>query len=107
MLRTSVGGQFVLEADDHRIITYRSTGQVKIQRDGKDVDLASLTPGDHLIVDSTEDDAGYFTATEVRFDKAGTPEDRAAASETWDLPKLDGQRGRGIFGIVTAPRTGR
>ncbi len=95
MLRTVVGGQFVLEADDHRIITYRSTSQLKIDRDGKQVDLASLTPGDHLIVDSTEDDAGYFTATEVHWDKAATAADRAAASETWDLPKLDGRGASG------------
>jgi hypothetical protein len=95
MLRTTVGGQFVLEAEDHRIITYRSTSQLKVDRDGKQVDLASLTPGDHLMVDSTEDDAGYFTATEVRWDKAATPEDRAAASETWDLPKLDGRGAAG------------
>ena len=91
MLRTVVGGQFVLEADDHRVITYRTVAQMQVQKDGKDVDIASLAPGDHLIVDSSQDDRGYFTATEVRFDKAGTPEDRAAASETWDLPKLDGR----------------
>ncbi len=95
MLRTTVGGQFVLEAEDHRIITYRSTSQLKVDRDGKQVDLASLTPGDHLIVDSTEDDLGYFTATEVHWDKAATAEDRAAASETWDLPKLDGRGAAG------------
>ncbi len=95
MLRTSLGGQFVLEADDHRIITYRGAGQLKISRDGKDVDMASLTVGDHLIVDSTEDDLGFFTATEVRFDKAATAADRAAASETWDLPKLDGRAAAG------------
>jgi len=95
MFRTSLGGQFVLEAEDHRIITYRTTGQVKIQRDGKDIDLAGMTPGDHLIVDSTEDDAGYFSATDVKFDKAATAADRAAASETWDLPKLDGRGSAG------------
>jgi hypothetical protein len=95
MLRTSLGGQFVLEADDHRLIIYRTSSQLKIQRDGKEVDMASLTPGDRLVVDSTEDDRGYFTATEVRFDKAATPADRAAASETWDLPKLDGRTAAG------------
>ncbi len=91
MLRTVAGSQFVLEAEDHRIITYRTTGPVKVQRDGKDVDLANLSAGDHLIVDSTENNDGYFTATDVRWDKAGTPADRAAASQTWDLPKLDGR----------------
>jgi hypothetical protein len=43
------------------------------------------------MVESTEDDRGYFTATAVRFEKAGSAEDRAHAIETWDLPKLDGK----------------
>ena len=91
MLRTVAGRQFVLEADDHRIITYRMSSATTVQKDAKDTDIAKLTPGDHLMVDSTSDDSGYFTATEVRFDKAATPADRAAASETWDLPRLDGR----------------
>jgi hypothetical protein len=91
MLRTVVGRQFVLEADDHRIITYRMAAGLTVQKDGKDTEVVKLTLGDHLIVDSTADDQGYFTATEVRFDKAATPADRAAASESWDLPRLDGR----------------
>ena len=54
-------------------------------------DLYIYNLGDHLMVDSTADDQGYFTATEVRFDKAATASDRAAAMETWDLPRLDGR----------------
>lgn len=103
MLRTSLGSQFVLEADDHRIITYRTAGPIKVTRDGKDVDLASLSPGDHLIVDSTEDDQGYFTATEVRWDHAASAQDRASASETWDLPRLDGV-GSGTSSASSPPR---
>jgi hypothetical protein len=103
MLRTSFGGQFVLEADDHRIITYRTAGALKINRDGKDVDLSALSPGDHLMVDSTEDDRGYFTATEIRWDKAASAEDRAHASDTWDLPKLDGRAG-GASSASSPPR---
>lgn len=103
MLRTVVGSQFVLEADDHRIITYRTTGPVTVQKDGKNADLASLPPGDHLIVDATQDDQGYFTTTEVRFDHAGSPADRAMASETWDLPKLDGKGAAG-YSAASPPR---
>jgi hypothetical protein len=91
MMRTHAGSQFVLEADDHRIITYRMSSQTTIENDGKTVDIASFAPGEHLSVDSTEDDKGYFTAVAVKFEKAGTPSDRAHASETWDLPKLDGK----------------
>lgn len=91
MLRTVAGRQFVLESDDHRLITYRISGQMQVQREGKDVDLGSFTPGDQLTVESTEDEQGYYTATSVRWDKAGTPEQQSAARETWDLPKLEGQ----------------
>lgn len=91
MLRVVAGRQFVMEADDHRVITYRMSSQTSVQRDGKDANISAFQPGDQLVVDSTENDDGYFTATAVRWDKAGTPEQRAAAAQTWDLPKLDGQ----------------
>jgi hypothetical protein len=90
--RIAAGGQFVLEAEDHRIITYRTTSQTTVQNNGKNADIAGFTPGDHLSVDATEDDTGYFTAVTVRMEKAGTPAERAAASETEDLPKLSGAR---------------
>ncbi len=91
MLRAHAGSQFVIEADDHRIITYRMSSQTTVEKESKTVDIASFAPGEHLSVDSTEDDAGYFTAAAVRFDKPATPADRAHASETWDLPRLDGK----------------
>jgi hypothetical protein len=91
MMRASAGSEFVLEAEDHRIITFRMSSQTTIDKDGKTIDIAGFGAGDRLIVDATQDDAGYFTATAVKFDKAATPEDRAHAQETWDLPKLDGR----------------
>ena len=90
MLRRVAGSQFVLEADDHRIITYRVSTKTAVQKQGKDADLASFAAGDRLVVDSTEDDQGYLTAVSVNFEKAGTPADRVAAGQTWDLPKLQG-----------------
>jgi len=93
--RTAAGRQFVIEADDHRIITYRMSTQTTVMKDGKDADIAKFNPGDHVTVDSTEDDNGYFTATGVKFEKAGTSAERAAAAETWDLPKLDGRGAAG------------
>jgi len=91
MLRTMAGAQFVIEADDHRVITYRMSPQTTTQKDGKNIDIATLSAGDYLSVESTEDDRGYFTATSVRFEKAASAQDRAHAIETWDLPKLDGK----------------
>jgi hypothetical protein len=91
----------VLEPEDHRIITYRTNGQTTIRKDGKDADFASFQPGDRLTVDSLEDDEGYYTATSVTFEKAGTAADRAAASQTWDLPRL----GRTPAASSSAPPT--
>lgn len=90
MFRAAGGTQFVLEPEDHRIVTYRTTGQTTIRKDGKDADFSNFQPGDRLTVDSTEDDLGYFTATSVTWEKVGSSEDRALASRTWDLPRLGG-----------------
>jgi hypothetical protein len=40
-------------------------------------------------VESSEDDAGNYTATAVEWERAGTSDDRAVARETWDLPGLN------------------
>src|SRR5579864_2208602 len=88
MLRAVAGSQFVLEADDHRIITYRTNDQTKVEKDKKSADLKTLAVADHLSVDSTADDQGYFTATAVTFQSAGKADERAAAARTWDLPAL-------------------
>jgi hypothetical protein len=88
ILRTVAGSQFVLEADDHRIITYRSNDNTKVEKDGKAADLKTFAVADHLSVDSTADDQGYFTATSVTFQSAGRADELAAAARTWDLPVL-------------------
>jgi hypothetical protein len=88
MLRTVAGSQFVLEADDHRIITYRTNDQTKVEKDKKSADLKTLAVADHLSVDSTADDQGYFTATAVTFQSAGKADELALAARTWDLPTL-------------------
>jgi hypothetical protein len=89
-LRATAGSQFVIEAGDHRIITYRMSSRTTVQKKDKDVDIGSFSAGDQLTVESTENDQSYYTAVSVRFDSPGTPSERAAASATWDLPKLDG-----------------
>lgn len=90
VLRVAGANQFVLEASDHRIITYKITDKTKIERDGKSAEIASFDAGDHLTVDALGDDNGFFTAVGVSFNQAGTVADRAAAARVWDLPRLDG-----------------
>jgi len=88
ILRVVAGNQFVLEADDHRIITYKVGDKMTVQKDGKPAELTSFATADHLSVDSTMDDMGFFTATGVTFSAAGTAREREEASRTWDLPNL-------------------
>jgi hypothetical protein len=85
-VRRATSSQLVIEADDHRIIWYRIGSKTASLKDGKDAEIASFTPGDRVSVDSTEDDQGFFTAVEVRWQTAGSAADRAGARETWDMP---------------------
>jgi hypothetical protein len=86
ILRRASSNQVVIEADDHRIIWYRLTDKTTIQKDGKDADLKNFQVADHLTVEGTEDDQNNFVALSVTWNKAGTPEEKAGASRTWDLP---------------------
>jgi hypothetical protein len=94
ILRAVAGNQFVVEADDHRIITYKTGDKITVLKDGKAAELSSFATADHLTVDSTSDDQGYFTATAVTFNKPGTSAEREAASRTWDLPDLHVSRAK-------------
>jgi hypothetical protein len=60
-----------------------------VQKESKDASLSEFALGDYLSVDSNADDDGIMTAVAVTWKKAGTPEDRAEASRTWDLPRLE------------------
>ncbi len=88
ILRLVAGNQFVLEGDDHRIITYKAGDNMTVQKASKPVELSTFSVADHLSVDSTMDDMGYFTATGVTFNTPGTAREREEASRTWDLPRL-------------------
>jgi len=87
ILRRVGPNQLVIEPDDHRVVWYRLAPQLTVHKDGKDADLKDFALGDYLTVDSSADDDSINTAVSVTWKKAGTPEDRAEASKTWDLPR--------------------
>ena len=87
ILRRVGPNQLVIEPDDHRVVWYRLAPQLTVRKDDKDADLKDFAPGDYLAVDSSADDDSINTAVTVTWKKAGTPEDRAEASKTWDLPR--------------------
>jgi hypothetical protein len=94
ILRAVAGNQFIVEADDHRIITYKAGHTMTVQKDGKSAELNTFATGDHISVDSTSDDQGFFTATAVTFNTPGTARERAEAARTWDLPNLAASRAK-------------
>jgi hypothetical protein len=87
ILRRVASNQLVIEPDDHRIVWYRLAPQMMVRKDGRDADLKDFALGDHLSVDSNSDDDSIMTAVSVTWKKAGTPDDIAEASKTWDLPR--------------------
>lgn len=86
MVRRNSGNQLVIQADDHRIVWFRITAQTEANKNGDKVDAGSFPMGDHVSVEATEDDNGFLTATSVEWTREGSPQERAAAKETWDLP---------------------
>lgn len=102
MVRRAAPSQIVVEPADHRIVWFRVTSATKFMKNNKEVDASSFAPGDHVTVDHTSDDEDMFTAVEMRWDKAGDPEEKTHAAETWDLPPLPG--GPAANGSATAQR---
>jgi hypothetical protein len=89
ILRRATSNQLVIQADDHRVIWYHLAPQAKIAKENKDASLSDFALGDYLSVDSNADDDGVMTAVSVSWKKAATDADRAEASRTWDLPRID------------------
>ena len=87
ILRRVGPNQLVIEPDDHRVVWYRLASQLMVRKDGKDADLKDFALGDYLSVESNSDDDSIYTAVSVTWKKAGTADDIAEASKTWDLPR--------------------
>ena len=86
MLRRLTSTEIALESPDKRIIRViatKATQFVTTDNTGKSVAIPStdLDPGDHLTIGAVRDDRNYFVALSVRFDKKGTPSEKAAARE--------------------------
>jgi hypothetical protein len=81
MLRRMDDKLIVLEASDARIISIKRSSTTKFLKQDEAMKPADLKPGDHLKIDVTEDEQGFFYAVNVNFDKAGTAAERARAAE--------------------------
>ncbi len=91
VLRRIDAGSVVVEAQDTRIFNLKRSEKTTFSKDNKPMQPSELQPGDHVLVQSKQDEQGFFYAVHVIFSKAGTAEERAAASQPVDdlTPKRD------------------
>src|ERR1041384_3611421 len=82
MLRALTDKQVIVQAQDTRIINLKRTDSTKFLKDGNDIEPSALKPGDHLLIEATQDTEGFFYAVNVIFQKQGTAAERAEASQT-------------------------
>jgi hypothetical protein len=86
MLRKLDEKQMVVEAEDTRLLSLKRTAKTKfLNKDGDDMKPSDLKPGDHLQIDATQSEEGYYTAVNVNFEKAGSAAERAAASRQVEM----------------------
>ena len=76
-LRLRDAKRLILDTDDKRTVLI----QIDKQTDFGRQDLSKLQPGDHLRVDAREGEEAYLFAVTVELVKAGTPDERAKASQ--------------------------
>jgi len=90
MLRRMDDKLLILEAEDHRIVRFQLSENTKYLKSLKDLSRSEIKPGDHLMVESAQDDQGYQFALTVNFEKAGTDADRTAANIPDEILKPPG-----------------
>jgi hypothetical protein len=81
MLRRLDEKLIVVQTPDARIISIHRGDKTKFLKDDEAIKPATLKPGDHLRVEVTEDDSGFFYAVNVNLEKPGTAAERANASQ--------------------------
>lgn len=89
-LKRTGSTKFLKKAEDSKKAEEaKPTGELKVGEEpkkGEELKPELLKPGDHVNVEATEDDEGYFTAVSVTLDKEGTTQERAKASEVFRMP---------------------
>ncbi|HVP48226.1 MAG TPA: hypothetical protein VMT32_16650 [Bryobacteraceae bacterium] len=91
MLRKLDDQSVMLEAEDARIVNLKRTSTTKFMKDDAEMKPSALKPGDHVEVEYREGEDGYLFAVNVLFEKEGTAEERAKASEPVEMVSAQGQ----------------
>lgn len=81
--------EIIIETPDHRIVRMGAAATTKFLKEEAEIKSADLNPGDHLVIEASQDDRGYFHAVKVTLEKAGSPGERAAAQAPVEaLPRI-------------------
>lgn len=81
MLRKLDDSSLLVQADDSRIISLKRTSKTTFQKNSRNMKPADLKPGDHLRIEASQDDQGFYYAVNVYLEKQGTEAERAKASQ--------------------------
>lgn len=76
----------IVEAQDTRILSLKRSANTKFSKNGEEIKPDVLKPGDHLLIEATQDEDGYLSAVNVILQKEGTVQERAAASAPVEMP---------------------
>ena len=79
MLRKLDGETLILQSDDKRIIRFQADSSTKYFKATTEIKPDAIEQGDHLLVEYGSDEDGKYFAGRVTLEKAGTPQERAAA----------------------------
>jgi hypothetical protein len=109
MLRRISKTDLVVQADDRRIVTVSlASSTAFVKASGSSARASDFGPGDHISVDSTQDDQGYYHAKTVTLVKQGNAEEQIAAAEPVDAsPVSDGTNNSTSSGDDDRPRLKR
>ncbi|MBZ5592607.1 MAG: hypothetical protein LAP39_10260 [Acidobacteriia bacterium] len=91
MLRKLDDQSVLVEPEDTRIVNLKRTSTTKFSKDGAEMKPGDLKPGDHIQVEYRQDEDGYLFAVNINFEKEGTAEERAKASEPVEMISAQGQ----------------
>lgn len=91
VLRRIEDKSIVLEAQDTRILNFKRTDKTKFLKNSEESKPSKFKPGDHLLVEASQDDQGFLYAVNVNLEKEGTAQERAEASAPADVSTQSSQ----------------
>lgn len=85
MLRAINDEAILVEAADTRILSFKRSEKTRFIKNGEDIKPAAFSPGDHVEVESLQDEKGYLYAVSLALEKTGSASEKASASRPLEV----------------------